>query len=174
MPYSIDAAFERLVKLEAELRASLFVGQNESDTRLKVLDRMLFEVLGWKHEPVLTEPHTISGFLDYLLTVGELRGAMVIEAKKVGKLAPATKSNDLMYVALSGPVVKPLMNGIKQAMTYAMEKGVAVAAVTDGNTWLFFRASRTDGTPPLQGKGISSWSVISIPSTGKKRTRPCQ
>lgn len=56
MSYSIDAAFERLVALEAELRAGLKAGQNESDTRLKVLDRMLFEVLGWKHDPVLT-PH---------------------------------------------------------------------------------------------------------------------
>lgn len=154
MSYSIDAAFERLVALEAELRAGLKAGQNESDTRLKVLDRMLFEVLGWKHDPVLTEPHTNSGYIDYLLTIGERRGAMVIEAKRVDKLAPATKSSELMHVALNGPVVKPLSAGIKQAMVYAMEKGVAVAAVTDGNTWFFFKASRTDGKPPLEGKGV--------------------
>jgi hypothetical protein len=61
MSYSIDAGFERLVALEAELRAGLKAGQNESDTRLKVLDRMLFEVLGWKHDPVLTEPTPIPG-----------------------------------------------------------------------------------------------------------------
>jgi predicted type IV restriction endonuclease len=79
---------------------------------------------------------------------------MVIEAKRADKLAPATKSGELMHVALNGPVVKPLMAGIKQAMVYAMEKGVAVAAVTDGNTWLFFKASRTDGKPPLEGKGV--------------------
>jgi hypothetical protein len=59
-----------------------------------------------------------------------------------------------MHVSLSGPVVKPLMPGIKQAMGYAMENGVAVAAVSDGNTWLFFKASRTDGKPPLDGKGV--------------------
>ncbi len=79
---------------------------------------------------------------------------MVIEANRVGKLAPDTKSNELMSVALNRPVVKPLMEGIKQAMIYALENGVAVAAVTDGNTWLFFKASRTDGKKPLQGKGI--------------------
>lgn len=123
MSYSIDAAFERLVALEAELRAGLKAGQNESDTRLKVLDRMLFEVLGWKHDPVLTEPHTNSGYIDYLLTIGERRGAMVIEAKRVDKLAPATKSSELMHVALNGPVVKPLSAGIKQAMVYATGKG---------------------------------------------------
>lgn len=154
MTYSIDAAFERLNALESELRAGLKAGQNEANTRLKVLDRILFEVLGWKHEPVLVEPHTESGYIDYLLTIGERRGVMVMEAKRVGKLAPQTKSNELMTVALNGPVVKLLMDGIKQAMTYALENGVAVAAVTDGNTWLFFKASRTDGKKPLEGNGL--------------------
>jgi hypothetical protein len=65
-----------------------------------------------------------------MLTIGERRGAMVIEAKRVGVLAPATKSHELMQVALSGPVVKPPMPGIRQAMTCATEKGIAVAAVT--------------------------------------------
>jgi hypothetical protein len=154
MANAIDPAFERLQHIERDLAATLLVGPNESDTRLKILDRVLFEVLGWKHEAVFTEPPTASGYIDYLLTVGDKRGAMVVEAKKVGRLTPATKSTDLMTVALSGPVVKPLLAGIKQAMNYAVENGVAAAAVTDGNTWLFFKASRTDGTPPLEGKGV--------------------
>jgi len=112
----IELAAERLMKLEAEIRAALAAGPNESDTRLKVLDRFLFEVLDWqKDTSVCTEPPTDSGYIDYLLTIGENRGAMVIEAKRKGKLQPDTKSRDVMHVALSGPVVKPLMPGIKQA-----------------------------------------------------------
>ncbi len=154
MTNSIDQAFERLLKIKAEIKAAIAAGPNEADTRLKVLDRILFEVLEWKHDAVFTEPPTPSGYIDYLLTIGERRGAMVVEAKKVGRLRPGTKSDDTMSVALSGPVVRPLMDGIKQAMGYALENGVPVAAVTDGNTWLFFRASRTDGIRPLEGKGI--------------------
>jgi hypothetical protein len=154
MTNSIDPAYERFLKLKPEIEAALSVKPNESDTRLKVLDRFLFEILEWKHEAVFTEPPTPSGYIDYLLTIGERRGAMVIEAKRSGLLHPATKSDEVMYVALSGPVVKPLMPGIKQALTYAMENGVSVAVVTDGNTWLFFKASRTDGKPPLGGKGV--------------------
>ena len=164
MSNTIDPAFERFTNLEAEIRAALAAGQNESDTRLKVLDRILFESLGWKHEAVFTEPPTVSGYIDYLLTIGERRGAVVIEAKKVGLLKPATKSQDLMSVALSGPVAKPLVPGIKQALGYATENGVAVAVVTDGNTWLFFRASRTDGKPPMQGKGILFPSLDTVGS----------
>lgn len=154
MTNSIDQAYERLLKLKADIVAALGSNPNEADTRLKVLDRFLFEVLNWKHEAVFTEPPTESGYIDYLLTIGDKRGAMVVEAKKAGHLHPATKTKDLMIVSLSGPVVKPLMAGIRQAMGYALENGVAVAAVTDGNTWLFFRASRTDGLKPLEGKGI--------------------
>src|SRR5258708_28226271 len=106
MTYSIDAAFERLNALEAELRTGLKAGQNEADTRLKVLDRVLFEVLGWKHDPVLVEPYTESGFIDYLLTIGERRGVMVIEAKRVGLLAPATKSKEPINLSPNGPVVQ--------------------------------------------------------------------
>ena len=154
MANSIDPAYERLLKLKPEIEIVLSSGPNESDTRLKVLDRFLFEILEWKHEAVFTEPPTASGYIDYLLTIGERRGALVIEAKRSGRLRPETKSDEIMYVALSGRVVKPLLPGIKQAMTYAMENGVSVAAVTDGNTWLFFKASRTDGTAPLNGKGV--------------------
>jgi hypothetical protein len=124
MSNPIDGAFERFQKLESDLRAALKTASNEADTRLKVLDCILFEVLDWKHEAVFTEPPTASGYIDYLLTIGEKRGAMVVEAKKGGLLAPATKTNDLMYVALSGPVVKPLLPGIQQAMMYALENGV--------------------------------------------------
>jgi len=158
----IDDAYERLLKIRAEIEAVIAVGPNEADTRLKVLDRFLFEVLGWKHESVFAEPPTPSGYIDYKLTIGEQRGAMIVEAKKVGRLKPGTKSDEVMTVALSGPVVKPLMDGIKQAMMYAVENGVPVAAVTDGNTWLFFRASRTDGVPPLQGKGILFPSFVAV------------
>ena len=154
MASDVENSFTRFLALEAEIVAALDEAPNEADTRLKALDRFLFEVFGWSHEAVFTEPHTESGYIDYLLTVGERRNAMVIEAKKAGLLEPATKSRDVTFVSLSGPVVKPLLPGIRQALGYATEKGVAVACVTDGRTWLFFQASRTDGRPPLDGKGI--------------------
>jgi predicted type IV restriction endonuclease len=160
----IDPAYERLLRLTPELVAALKGSPNESDTRLKVLDRFLFEILEWKRESVFTEPSTDSGYIDYLLTIGEKCNAMVIEAKRSGRLQPATKGDEVMSVALSGPVVKPLLPGIRQAMDYALENGVAVAAVTDGNTWLFFKASRTDGKPPMQGKGVLFPNLTAVTS----------
>jgi hypothetical protein len=162
MSNTIDSAYDRLLKIKPEMVTTLKGKPNESDTRLKILDRFLFEILEWKREAVFTEPSTDSGYIDYLLTIGERRNAMVIEAKRSGRLQPATKGDEVMSVALSGPVVKPLLPGIRQAMDYATENGVAIAAVTDGNTWLFFKASRTDGKPPMQGKGVLFPSLTAI------------
>ncbi|WP_081991290.1 ATP-binding protein [Inquilinus limosus] len=155
MHNEIDQAFEKLMSIKSEFFAAISERPNESDTRLKIIDRLLFEVLGWKRDSVFTEPYVASkGYIDYLLTIGERRGAIVIEAKRVGLLEPETKSVEMSYVSLSGPVVRPMIDGVRQALAYAMDKGVALAAVTDGEVWLFFKASRTDGKPPLEGKGI--------------------
>jgi len=154
MQNSIEAAFEKMNGLKGEFDLLIKQKLNESDTRLKILDRYLLDILGWRHESIFTEPSTESGFIDYLLTIGENVGCMVIEAKRGGLLSPNTKSNELMHVALSGPVVKPLLPGIRQALSYALENGVPIAAVSDGNTWLFFKASRGDGKKPIDGKGV--------------------
>jgi hypothetical protein len=85
MSNMIDPAYERLLSLKPEIVAALKGRPNESDTRLKILDRFLFEILEWKREAVFTEPSTDSGYIDYLLTIGERRNAMVIEAKRSGR-----------------------------------------------------------------------------------------
>lgn len=154
MSNPIDQAFERLRAIESEIRAALSEYPNESDTRLKALDRMLFEVFRWDRDAVFTEPHSDSGYIDYLLTVGERRNALIIEAKRAGKLLPESKSTAMSAVSLAGPVAKSFLPAIKQALSYANDKGVPVAAVTDGETWLFFKASRVDGRPPLDGSGL--------------------
>ncbi|MEQ1669503.1 MAG: ATP-binding protein, partial [Hyphomicrobium sp.] len=162
MSNPIEVALAKMTSIESDLREALKIGPNESDTRLKVLDRILFEVLEWKHEAVFTEPPTESGYIDYLLTVGEKRSALVVEAKRAGRLKSPSKSEKPTNVSLLGPITKPFEPGIRQAKSYASENGVAVAVVTDGESWLFFRASRTDGKKPLDGKGIFFPSMSSV------------
>jgi GTPase SAR1 family protein len=157
-----DDAFKRLHDIEADLLAAFASGPNEADTRFKALDRILVEVLEWPRDAIFTEPPTNSGFIDYLFRAPSGRNLFVLEAKKAGLLAPETKSNDRMTIALDGPVAKPMKDGIRQALAYANEQGVPTAVLTDGSTWLFFRASRTDGRPPLKGKGIlfPTWKSV--------------
>lgn len=162
MQEGIDEIFEKFKLLKSDLQSALSASPNESDTRLKVLDRILLEVLKWRHESILTEPPSPSGYIDYLLTVGEGRGAVVIEAKRSGLFSTATNATKAGVLSLSGSVLSPLKEGIKQALSYALDQGAPVAVLTDGRSWLFFKASRTDGLPPLKGKGIFYPSLDSI------------
>lgn len=154
MGQEIENGHIRFINIEAELRTSLRAPMNESDTRFQVLDRILTEVLGWDRQSIKTEPPTPEGFIDYLLITGEQRSAFVVEAKRNGRLTPNTNSKGMIHLALNGPVLKPLADAVKQAFRYAADEGVPFAAVTDGSCWLFFRASRTDGKKPMDGKAI--------------------
>ena len=77
----IDDAFERLNLILDEFDAGLLTCQTEADTRFRLIDRILTEVLGWKHNNIQAEASNPSGFVDYLLTNdGSLK--VVLEAKK--------------------------------------------------------------------------------------------
>lgn len=63
----------------------------------------------------------------------------------------STTKNDVM---VGGHVLRYAQDGISQAVDYCTDLGTSYAVVTDGNSWIFFRATRTDGLPPKEGKAI--------------------
>ncbi|SRR6266403_87728 len=74
---------EEIIRAHANIAQS---DANEAETRLKVIDRVLFEVLEWTHDDVSVEERTPEDgntkFVDYIVrTAGS---SFVIEAKKVG------------------------------------------------------------------------------------------
>lgn len=56
---------------------------NEADTRLKIIDEILFNCLGWDKDKVTVESHVHDGYVDYKL--GTQGHRFIIEAKKVGR-----------------------------------------------------------------------------------------
>jgi hypothetical protein len=80
----IDSAFKAFNKLMSEVEAYDATIRSEQDTRLKVINRMLTEVLGWQYEEITTDEQAgDTGFIDYRLSVGKF-SRLVIEAKKDG------------------------------------------------------------------------------------------
>jgi hypothetical protein len=154
MPMSgeIDAAYARLLDLEPELRAQAKLPLNESDTRFRLLDRVLTDILGWPRDSIETEPPTSEGFIDYCINSNG-RPRIIIEAKRNGSLSTSTVSLKPAALMLNGPVLKPLRAAVDQALRYASAKSVPVAAVTDGTCWLFFQTNRRDGMSAKDGKG---------------------
>src|SRR6184192_3035708 len=77
----IDAKFERFELLLKEVEQFADTLFTESDTRIKIIDTVLIEVLAWDKADILTEDPANRGFLDYRLSIGGLAKA-VIEAKR--------------------------------------------------------------------------------------------
>ena len=73
---SILAAFKKVELFQA----------NEAATRLKVIDRIIKEVLGWTDDDISPEEHVSEDgkttYADYVLRTAN--SAIVVEAKKVG------------------------------------------------------------------------------------------
>jgi len=128
--------------------------RNEATTRLQLIDRLLFECLGWEREDCQAEEPHGEEYTDYSLYC-PIRST-IVEAKKEGIYfeLPAGYSKleySLKSLCRDNPQIK---HAIGQAVGYCQRRGTLLAAVCNGHQLVAFVASRDDGKPPLEGKAI--------------------
>jgi len=115
---------------------------SESDTRSKLIDSILIEVLGWQEPSIKREPHvsTPHGYIDYILHTSRI--AYVVEAKKysVRFAIPSTKKQRAFKIGGVLSDDKALREAIYQCRTYGISKGTSFCCVTNGDQYIFFRA----------------------------------
>jgi predicted type IV restriction endonuclease len=133
-PVEIVAQYDQLKLYEA----------NEAETRLKVINDVLFGVLGWTRADVEVEQRVSEDgkatWADYLLKTG--MAAIVVEAKKVG--VTFDEMPDVRRAQLKGKFLSGVTgDAIRQARDYARKLGVPFAVVTNGNSWIVFPATLT-------------------------------
>jgi len=63
---SVDVAYQVLTRMMPEIINDLGTSTTEADTRLRVIDRVLIEILGWPRADIKTEEKTDTGFADYV------------------------------------------------------------------------------------------------------------
>jgi hypothetical protein len=148
---AFDTGFERMQTLAPEMVAAR--DRNEATTRLQLIDRLLFDCLGWQREDAALEDHEGGEYADYVLP--EHRRRLVVEAKKEGTtfdvpdgLARLTKLEALFN--LGGDIGKAL----EQAQRYAQARGTPYAAICNGHQLIAFIASRQDGIGPRSGSAL--------------------
>jgi len=99
----IDHAAERMRSLLVDIEQYKHTVVTEQDTRLKIIDRVLSEVLGWPLSEISTEDRAGHGYIDYKLTVNGL-ARLIVEAKRDGRdLGVSTQVPGRAY-KLNGPV----------------------------------------------------------------------
>ena len=118
---------------------------NEADTRHKIIDEVLHAVLSWPRSQVECERYIDPGFADYLLRKPNGDPLLFIEAKREGHYfeLPATfsPSTHARHIAVRTLLTDPNISAaMEQVIRYCTAEGCEFAAVTNGHTWVFFKA----------------------------------
>lgn len=118
---------------------------NEAETRLKVIDKVIFDVLEWTHEDVTVEERVSEDggttYADYVIRTAN--AAIVVEAKKGGVAFETITKNRRMKLSRSNLDSK-LGEAIIQARDYCRKLSIQFAVVTNGEQWVIFPANRVD------------------------------
>ena len=129
---------------------------NEAETRKKLIDRIVSEVLGWTDNDVSYEERVSEDgnttYADYIVRTANT--SFLIEAKRIGvSLLPVPRKRK---VKLSGSFMTGACgDAIKQAREYCRKKSIPYAVVTNGAQWIIFPAVRTD-----QVEFSSSYAIV--------------
>jgi hypothetical protein len=127
--------------------------RNEATTRLQLIDRILFECLGWSPADCIAEEAHGGEYADY--TCSAPRRLLIVEAKREGDYFELHAGADRIEYSI--PTLTRDNPGLRAAVAqvagYSQSRGIPFAAVTNGHQMVAFVAIRQDG-PPLEGRAL--------------------
>lgn len=114
---------------------------SESDTRSKILDKLLIDVLGWSETDIKREGYVKVGFFDYELSTSTFK--FVIEAKKTLEVLKLPDKGDKFKI-------KTLLKGngefIKQIRNYIIHRDLSYGVISNGHQFIIGKFVNTDGS----------------------------
>lgn len=155
-----EEAFSNLQQIICDYPES--INLSETDTRCKIIDKILVNVLGWNEQNISREHHTDAGFSDYILSIDGAKH-LIIEAKKESDsfYLPITNSNRNYKINGTISSVDNLSSAIIQARNYADENGIRYAMISNGRQFGIFIAI-TIGSSWKEGQIIFFHSLLDI------------
>ena len=136
----------------------------EADTRSKLIDYMLKEVLDWKEEDIDREERCVENntFLDYKLSTNIPQ--IIIEAKKSSYNLEIPKTTKQLEFVIGGVIQnsKNLISAMLQAREYAVSKGIVFCVVTNGKQYVFFRSQNSMGIDWIHHKCVVFRNISEI------------
>lgn len=117
---------------------------NEADTRHRVIDFIIHDLLAWPRNRVSVEEHIAPGYADYVLKKSNDDPLIFVEAKKEGiyfELPISVPDSDAAaYISinklLTDASIKAAMHQVRK---YCLDTGCEFACVTNGHEWIFFK-----------------------------------
>jgi GTPase SAR1 family protein len=136
--------------------------RNEATTRLQLIDCLFFECLGWsKNDVALEEPHG-GEYADYVFSL--LRPVLIVEAKRESDYFELPAGHQRLEYSIRAlrRDYADVKRAIDQAAGYCQSRGVPFGAISNGHQLIAFVATRSDGTPPLEGRALVFDSLGSV------------
>jgi hypothetical protein len=140
---------------------------SEADTRVKLIDRILKEVLSWTEPQLRREDHTNgakAGYTDYQLLI---RGSpyIAVEAKREGLHFVLPQASGRRHLKISGIIQtsNEVRDAINQVRQYCIDDvAIKYAIVTNGYAWIIFRAIPSSGKSWKEGTATVFYSTDDI------------
>lgn len=136
---------------------------NEAETRKKLLDRIIYEVLGWTHDDISYEERTSEDgktrFADYIVRTAGV--GLVIEAKRIGATFQ-TITHQRREKLTPSFLIGDLGDAVTQAREYARAQSIDFAIATNGSSWIVFPAQRHDQVKFQDSSAVVFESLNSI------------
>ena len=138
-----------------------FTDKNEAETRLKIIDRIFRDCLGWELSDISVEENYNGTYTDYIFSTSNK--ALIVEAKKEGTYFEIPNSNRLKksIKALTSNNDE-LKAAIIQVTNYCKERGIEFAVLCNGHQVVAFVGSRNDGIAPLEAEAFVFESLNEI------------
>jgi GTPase SAR1 family protein len=129
--------FETLIQSFEQLKT---VDLSETDTRSKIIDFLLIEVLGWNEKQIKREGHSQAGFYDYKISIPGFH--FVVEAKKnFVELKLPVKHKTVTLNTL----LKSNKDVITQIRNYLFEESLQYGVITNGHQFIIAKFINFDG-----------------------------
>lgn len=144
---NIDQAKHNFLKFKENYEFFKADDLTESDTRSKLLDALLVQVLGWEERDIKREGYTKEGYYDYLLSVPNFK--FVVEAKKQFNMFKLPTKH---RVVTFGTIQKENSDVLSQIRGYLFEIGLQYGVITNGTQIIIGKLITSDGTPWVSNK----------------------
>jgi hypothetical protein len=145
-----EVGLERMKRLAEEMGEAR--KRNEATTRIQLIDRLIFDCLGWSREDLIAEDYERGEYADYVMPQ---RRRLVLEAKREG--ATFELPHDLGEITTLEALLSlgdSLVAAIDQVEGYAQRRGVPFAAICNGHQLVAFIGTRLDGVNPRDGRAL--------------------
>jgi hypothetical protein len=130
----IEASLEDFEKYMKEYEYYMSTDLSESDTRSKLVDNLLINVLGWDENDIVREKHVDSGYYDYKVTAPGI--AFIVEAKRQFNELILPLHHDKTSLNVLARDNEDVLNQIRG---YAIDEGVPYGVITNGYQFIISR-----------------------------------